>query len=153
MTSFPGSTSALHFCRGCLGDSRCEAIKSPHNFFECAMGRCSLDRRGKTSRCGKKCGLVLRTRAITEASKKEIRAATTKTAQAKLKSEHGVHTIYPALSEDLIPSFNEHECCPFVRCALSQTLATRVASPPSARRLTTTRRTELSPAFASSPTR
>ena len=126
MTSFPESTSAHLFCRGCLGDAREDDIKQPHDFFECATRRCCFvaGRRRKN----KACGLKLRVSAITKESKQKILAAKTKTAAQKLKSDTGISTIYPALSEELIPGFDEHTMVPFVRWSLTQTLSS--LSPP-----------------------
>ena len=125
MTSFPESTSAHLFCRGCLGDLREDDVKQPHDFFECAAGRCSFT--AGRRRKNKVCGLKLRTPAITKASKKEILAAPNKTATQKLKSNKGISTIFPALSGELIPDFDEHTMVPFVRCILTLTLS---PSPP-----------------------
>ena len=61
------------------------------------------------------CGLKLRNPVITKESKKQIVAAKTKTASAKIKSEKGISTLYPALSADLIPGFDEHTMVSFVR--------------------------------------
>ena len=113
MTSFPESTSAHLFCRGCLGDSREDDVKQPHNFFACAAGRCSFHAGHR--RKNKVCGLKLRNAGITKESKKQIVAAKTKTATAKVKSEKGISTLYPALSANLIPGFEEHTMVPFVR--------------------------------------
>ena len=68
------------------------------------------------------------------AGKARIAAAATKTAQAKLKSETGIMTMYPALGEKLIPGFNEHHGVPYVRCR--RPLTTRTTLSPVAQHVT-----------------
>ena len=89
-------------------------MKQPHCFLECAAGLC-CGAKGAKMKTAKKCGLTLRTEAITKASKKAIAAAPTKVAAQRLKTEKGISTMHHAMSSAFIPGFNEHQGVPFVR--------------------------------------